>query len=155
MQPKQVTPIPKKDKNASKNIGPHEDEELILEKQDIKKDHRNLGSKSLNIKSYIKNGLSRHTSQVGLLRSKLSSSLREIRFSNQEFTVNTPISNIKYNPPEFQNNNPFYPFYNQLDYELAKYFAKSKTTKNKVNKFLSKLLIALLTKNLFYQNANK
>ena len=32
MQPKQDTPIPREDENVSEYVGPHEDEELILEK---------------------------------------------------------------------------------------------------------------------------
>ena len=43
MQPKQNTPIPEKDENASENVGPHENEESILEEQDIEEDYRNLG----------------------------------------------------------------------------------------------------------------
>ena len=72
MQPKQDTPIPGDDENASENVGPHEDEESTLEEQDIEEDHRNLGGKSLNTKSRVKNGLSRRTSQAGLLGSELS-----------------------------------------------------------------------------------
>ena len=100
--------------------------------------------------SHTKDGLLRHTPQAGLLESELSSSLREIRFSNQEFATGTPISNIKYNHPGFQNNNLFYPFHNQLNYGLAKYFAECKNIKSNINKFLSKPLMALLTEKLSY-----
>ena len=114
-----------------------------------------MEGKSLVTKSCAKDGLSRRTPQAGLFESKLSSFLREIRFSDQEFAAGTPVSNIKYNHPGFQNNNPFYTFHDCLNYGLAKYFAKSETIKSNINKFLSKLLMALLTKKLSYQNANK
>ena len=143
------------DENASKNVGPHEDEESILEEQDIEEDHRNLGGKSSDTRSCARDGLSGRTPQAGLLGSELSSSLREVRFSDQEFAAGTSVSNIKYNHPGFQNNNFFYPFYDQLDYRLAKYFAESETTKSNVDKFLSEVLMAPLTEKLSYQNANK
>ena len=81
--------------------------------------------------------------------------MREVWFSDQEFATGTSVSNIKYNHPGFQNNNLFYPFHDQLNYELAKYFAESKTTKNNIDKFLSKPVMAPLTEKLFYQNADK
>ncbi len=76
--------------------------------------------------------------------------MREVRFSNQEFAAGTPVSNIKYNYPGFQNNNLFYPFHEQLDYGLAKYFAESETTKSNIDKFLSNPLMAPLTEKLSY-----
>ena len=155
MQPKPNISIPGEDENVSENVEPHKDEELILEEQDIKKDHRNLGGKSLNTGSCAKDGLSRQTSQTGLLEYKLSSSLREVRFSDQEFAAGIPISNIKYNNPKFQNNNFFYLFHDQLDYGLAKYSAESKITKSNVDKFLSELLMAPLIEKLSYQNVDK
>lgn len=36
-----------------------------------------------------------------LLRSDLLSSLKEIRFHDQEFAISTPLFNIKYNHPRF------------------------------------------------------
>ncbi len=95
------------------------------------------------------------TPQAGLLGSELSSSLREVRFSDQEFAAGTPVFNIKYNHLGFQNDNPFYPFHDQLDYGLAKYFAESETTKSNVDKFLSDPLMAPLTEKLSYQNADE
>ncbi len=94
--------------------------------------------------------LSGRTPQAGLLGSESSSFLREVRFSDQELAAGIPMFNIKYNYLGFQNDNPFYPFHDQLDYELAKYFAESKTTKSNVDKFLFDLLMALLTEKLFY-----
>ncbi len=99
--------------------------------------------------------LPRHTPQTRLLGSESSSFLREIRFSDQEFAADTLISNFKYNHPEFQNNNPFYPFHDKLDYRLSKYFAESETTKNNIDKFLSDPLMAPLTEKLSYQNTDK
>ena len=52
MQPKQNTPLP----GEKENFIPHEDEKLILEKQDIDKDHRNLEGKSSDIETRVRNG---------------------------------------------------------------------------------------------------
>ena len=134
MQPKQLedTPILKADNNASENFGPHEDKESPLEEQDIEED------KSLDTENQARDSLSGYTLQAELLGSKLLSSLREVRFNDQEFVTNTSVSNIKYNLPRFENNNSFYPFHDQLNYRLAKYFAESETSKSNVDKFLSK-----------------
>ncbi len=71
-------------------------------------------------------------------------------FSDHEFAASTPISNIKYNHPVFQNNNLFDLFHDQLDYRLAKYFAKFEIPKNNVDKFLFEPLIASLIEKLSY-----
>ncbi len=84
----------------------------------------------METKSCTKDDLSGRTPQTGLLGSELSSSLKKIRFSDEEFAADTPVSNIKYYHLGFQNNNSFYLFYDQLDYRLAKYFAECKITKN-------------------------
>ena len=118
---------------------------MILEEQDIEKDHKNLGGKSLDIENYAKDGLAERTSQHGLFRSELSSFVREVRFSDQEFAAGIFISNIKYNHPRFENDYIFYLFHDQLNYGLVKYFAESKTTKSNVDKFLSEPLMAPLT----------
>ncbi len=60
------------------------------------------------------------------------------------------MSNIKYYYSSSQNNNFFHPFNNQLEYALVTYFAKSETMKDNIGKFLSNLLMALLTKILSY-----
>ena len=78
MQPKQNILIP----GEKANFGPYEDENLKLEEQNIKRDYRNLGSKSLDIESCAKDGLARRIPQAGLLESKLLSSLREIKFGD-------------------------------------------------------------------------
>lgn len=49
--------MPKEDDNASKNFGPHKDEEFILKEQDIEGDYRNLVDKSLDIRRYVRDGL--------------------------------------------------------------------------------------------------
>ncbi len=105
--------------------------------------------------SHARDGLSGRTPQTGLLGSESSSSLREVKFNDQEFAAGTLVSNIKYNHPRFQNDNLFHSFHDQLNYGLAKYFAESETTKNNINKFLSDPLMAPLTKNLSYRNADK
>ncbi len=110
---------------------------------------------SSDTESRAKEGLSGRTPQAGLLGSESSSSLREVRFSDQEFAASTPVSNIKYNHPGFQNDNLFHPFHDQLDYRLAKYFAESETIKSNVDKFLSDPLMAPLTEKLSYQNADE
>ena len=93
-------------------MGLHKDEKLTLEEQDIEEDHRNLGGESLDTGSCARDSLSGRTLQTRRFGSELSSFLRKVRFSNQEFTAGIPVSNIKYNHPIFQNNNLFYPFYN-------------------------------------------
>ena len=85
--------MPGKDDNASDNFGLYEDEKSILEVQDIEGDHRDLVGKSLDTRNRIR---VRRTPQNGLLRNELSSSIREVKFSEQEFLADTPVSNIKY-----------------------------------------------------------
>ena len=46
--------------------------------------------------------LLRYTLQAELLKSKLSSFLRKVKFRDLKFAASTPISNIKYNHPKFQ-----------------------------------------------------
>ena len=150
MQPKQNIPILGEDENISNNDGLYENKKSILEEQDIEKNHKNLEGKSLNTRSRAKNGLSRRNPQARLFKNLLSSSLKEVRFNIEEFATGILVSNIKYNEFGFQNNNLFYLFHNQLNYGLAKYFAKSEIAKNILDKFLSELLMALLTEKLFY-----
>lgn len=99
--------------------------------------------------------LSIHTPQDRLFGIELSSSLRKVKFCEQEFAASILVSNIKYNHSRLQNNNLFYPFFNQLNYRLAYFFAKSKITKDNIDKFLSEPLIALLTEKLLYPNGDK
>ena len=125
---------------------------MTLEEEDIEGDYRKLGGKSSDIENRARNGLVERTPQSGLLRSESSSSLREVRFSDQEFAASTLVSNIKYNHFGFQNNHLFYLFYDQLDSGLAKYYAESESTKSNIDKFLFKPLMVLLTEKLSYQN---
>ena len=53
--------------------------------------------------------LPRCTLYNGLIISKLLLFLREVRFSEEEFFASIPISYIKYDYPESQNHNLFYP----------------------------------------------
>ena len=145
-------PMPGEDDNISDNFGPYEEEEFIPEVQDMEEDYRDLVGKSSDTGSYAR---AEHTFQDGLLRSESSSSLKEARFSEQEFSTGILVSNIKYDHPGSQNDNLFYPFHNQLDYALTHYFAESETTKDNVDKFLSNPLMASLTKKLSYQNVDK
>lgn len=59
MQLKQDMPISEEYENISKNFELYKDEKFILEKQNIKKEHKNSIGKSLDIKSYIRDGLLR------------------------------------------------------------------------------------------------
>ncbi len=90
----------------------------------------------------------------GLL-SQSSQNFREVTFSESEFPVGTPVLDTRYKHPGSQNNNPFYPFNDQLDYTLADYFTESETIKCNVDKFLSNLLIKPITEKLSYRNADE
>ena len=111
--------------------------------------------KSSNTGSRAKDSLLGHTLQDGLFASELSSSLIEIRFTQQKFSTDKPVSDIKYHHPGSQNDNPFHLFNNQLNYALATYFVEFETSKGNIDRFLSNQLMALLTKKLSYRNANK
>ena len=111
--------------------------------------------KSSDTRSCARDNLSGCTLQDGLFASESSSSLKKVRFSEQEFPTGKSVSDIKYHHQGSQNNNLFHSFNNQLDYALATYFAESKTTKGNVDKFLFNLLMASLTKKLSYQKADK
>ncbi len=82
MQPEQDTPILGEEDNTSGNLGPHDDEESTLAEQNIEGAHKNLVGESSDTESRAKDGLSGRTLQAGLLGSELSSSLREVRFSD-------------------------------------------------------------------------
>ena len=141
-------PVPGEDGNALDNFEPYEDKESTLEAQNIERDHKDLIGKSSNTGNCAKTS---RTLQDELLKSELSSFLREVKFSKEEFFAGILVFNIKYDHPRSQKYNLFYPFYNQLDYALAHYFAKSETTKGNIDKFLSDPLIALFTEKLSYK----
>ena len=111
--------------------------------------------KSSDTKSRVKEGLSRYTPQKRLLVSESSLSLKEIRYSEQEFPADKLISNIQYHYLSSQNNNLFYLFNDQVDYALFTYFIRSETIKSNVNRFLTNRLIVFFTKKSFYWNADK
>ena len=92
--------------------------------------------------------------QNGLL-SESSSTFKEVTFSESEFPAGTPVSDTQYEHPGSQNNNPFYPFNDQLDYALAHYFAESETTKRNVDRFLTNPLMKPITEKLSYRNADE
>lgn len=105
-------PIPGENDYALDNFRFYEDEKSTPKAQDMEKNYRDLVGESSDTRDHIKNSLSGRTSHDGLLGSELSSSLREIRFSDQEFATSTSVPNIKYNHLRSQNNNPFYFFHN-------------------------------------------
>lgn len=86
------------------------------------------------------------------LLSKLSSTFREITFSESEFLIGILVSNTWYKHSKTQNKNRFHPFNNKLDYTLAHYFVELEITKRNIDKFLSNLLMKPITKNLSYCN---
>lgn len=51
----------KENVNISENFWLYKDEKSTLEKQNIKKNHKDLVGKSLDTKNYAKNGLSKRT----------------------------------------------------------------------------------------------
>lgn len=73
--------ILEEDNNLSKCFGPYKDEKCKLDKQDIKRDHRNLVSKSSDIRSCIKNNLLRCIFQDRYFASESSLSLKEVKSS--------------------------------------------------------------------------
>lgn len=150
IQLNQNIPMPREDNNALENFVPHKDKKSILEKQDIKKDYRDLIGKSSDTRSHARDDLSRCTPQNRFLANELLSSLRKIKFNEQEFSIGKFVSDIKYHYLDSQNNNSFYSFNDQLDYALANYFAKSKTTKGNVDRFLSNILITPFIAKLSY-----
>lgn len=101
MQPKENTPIPKKNDDISKNLGFYMNEEFTLKEQEIKRDHKNLVDKSLDIRNYARNGLSGHIPYPRLLTNKSLLSLKEVRFSKKEFPISKPLLDIKYHHIDF------------------------------------------------------
>ena len=111
MKPKQDMSMLEEDNNISDNFGLYKDEKFISEAQNIERNHRDLVSKSSDTRSHARNKLLECTFQDGLLRSKSSSSLIEVKFSKQDIPTSIPISNIKYHHPRSQNDNLFYSFH--------------------------------------------
>lgn len=105
------------DDNLSDNLGSYKDEKPAIERLDIEKDDKNYISKSSDTESCTRDIFSEHTLQDWLFRRELLASLREIKFSDQEFIAGISISNIKYNDLESQNHNLFHHFFHQLDYD--------------------------------------
>ena len=79
-----------------------------LKEQKMEGDQRDLVRKSLDTGSRAKKSLSGHTLQAELFASELSSSLREVRFSEQVFPASKHVLDIKYHHPSSKNNNSFY-----------------------------------------------
>lgn len=74
--------------------------------QSIEENLKNLVGKNL-VNENVKNRLFERISQDRLFASELTLSLKEIRFSEREFSASKPISNIKYHYLRSQNNNLF------------------------------------------------
>lgn len=90
-------------------------------RQDEKEDQKDLVGKSLDNES-IRDRLPRCISQDGLFASQSISFLKEVRFSEQKFPAGSFVSNIKYNYRRSQNNNLFYPLYDQPEYVSTHYY---------------------------------
>lgn len=155
MQPKQNIPILRKDNNTSDNYRPYLDTKSIHDKQDIRRDHRDLVSKSLDTSSYARNSVLECCRQDRLLTSELSLFLIGVRWSEKDFLTGKSLSDIKYYHLGFQNDNLYYLFNDQLNYMLSNYFKEFETKKCNVNQFLSDPLMAPFIKKRFYQNVDK
>lgn len=105
MESKHHILMPEEYHNTLDNFGTHIDEKFILEEQDINKDYKNLVDKISDTRSYTNNRLLGHISLNRLFVNELLFFLREVKFSEQEFSTSEPISTIKYYHPGFQNNN--------------------------------------------------
>lgn len=75
----------------------YKNKKSILEEKNIERDSKNLVGKNLNIKNRAKNGLLGCISQNLLFTKKLSSSLKEFRFTEQKIAIGKPILDIKFN----------------------------------------------------------
>lgn len=155
MKPKYDMPMPKEDNNALQYFGLYKDERYILDEQDTAKDYRDFVNKNSLFKSHRKDSMLGRSPENWLFASVLSLFLKEVRFSEQIFLADKPVSNIKYHYLNFQNINLFYPFNNQLDYALANYFTEFQTTKGNINRFLSNQLMSPLIEKLSYENVDK
>lgn len=91
----------REDNIICENVKYYENKKSTLEKEDIKRNHRNYIGKSSDTRNYTQDGLLEHIPQDGLLISLFLSSLREVRFSEQELTASKPMSNIKYHYRNF------------------------------------------------------
>lgn len=85
----------------------------------------------------------------------MSRNFRQVTFNRSEFSFDILVLNIRYVYFRSQSSNLFYLFDNKLDFVLAYYFVKSEITKYNIDKFLSNLLMKLITKKLLYYNINK
>lgn len=65
--------IPGKNNNILETFGPHWDEKFILEEQKLRRNYSYSMGKSINIESFMKNGLLGYIFQDWLLVSELSS----------------------------------------------------------------------------------
>lgn len=104
-------PILRENDNLSDNFEFYNNKKSALETLKIKEDNIDLICKYLNTEIHARDMLSRHTSKRKLFENKLLSFLEEFKFSDPKFVTNISVSNIKYNHPKLQINNPFYFFH--------------------------------------------
>lgn len=76
--PKQDILRLRKHNNVLGYFEPHKNEKYILDKQDIKKDHKNLISKNLDTKSHAKNNLLEYNPQNKFFSSELLSIIDQL-----------------------------------------------------------------------------
>lgn len=76
-----------KDDNILDNFGFHLDEEFILDEQDIKRNHKHLVSKNLDIRIRARDSLFGSTSQDKLIASELLSSLEKLSLESMSFLL--------------------------------------------------------------------
>lgn len=65
------------------------------------------------------------------------------------------ISDKQYRYSDYQHDNGFYLFDNEVDYTLAHLFVESETSKSNMNKFLTNSLMKSITEQLSYKNIDE
>lgn len=88
-------PMLEEDDNQSNNFEPHIDKKSALKGLNIEQNYINLVSESLDTGSRARNILLRCTPPDKLLGNELSSSLREVKTSDQEFAIGILVFYIK------------------------------------------------------------
>lgn len=87
MQLKQDMSISKKHDNALEYFNSYKNEKYILDKENIKKNHKDFLRKNLNTRSRAKNNLLVYIFQEEFLANKLLLSFKKVRFGRQEFFI--------------------------------------------------------------------
>lgn len=97
--PKQTIKIVKKDYNILNNFGSYKNEKPVIKGLEVEKDDIDLVNKSSNTENHVKDILSGYINHVKLFGIELLSSLRQVRFIDEDFIAGIFISNIIYNHP--------------------------------------------------------